>query len=422
MKKLLTDNNLTDSHDSMNDNLHSSSELNSTLKKCQSLITLQRIMIIRANPETKLTDKERMIALEKNYKLDIDITKKQNPEVINQRLKKYFNMNNYERNIKKVAWKKDLSKIYLGLNDDKDNKDNEFAEYNFEKREKKKDRLIFLKNFFGQLKSVKKGKIHKKRDKSKENLLNLNKYEKYYYHNQDKYNKKVNEEELDLIFNRLKTKYSPQKINDGNDGDNVAFKNCEINFITEVNNNTNFNFKDKLKKNNFRRQNLFNSKYHLNKFTPKFKTENNKFSFPKIKNSCETGKTKSKTITVENKMSKIPIKNIKTNISDKSIFNKNHLRLTKGINKNKTYLEQLKNIYKCDSKNKYRTITNENNNFEMPDLLIYKEKPLFKKNNQLFFSPLHYSKYEQMKEIRDKLNIVYGLTDKEVFAVYNKNI
>ena len=35
-------------------------------------------------------------------------------------------------------------------------------------------------------------------------------------------------EELDLIFNRLKTKYSPQKINDGNDGDNVAFKNCEI--------------------------------------------------------------------------------------------------------------------------------------------------------------------------------------------------
>ena len=422
MKKLLTDNNLTDSHDSMNDNLHSSSELNSTLKKCQSLITLQRIMIIRANPETKLTDKERMIALEKNYKLDIDITKKQNPEVINQRLKKFFNMNNYERNIKKVAWKKDLSKIYLGLNDDKDNKDNEFAEYNFEKREKKKDRLMFLKNFFGQLKSVKKGKIQKKRDKSKENLLNLNKYEKYYYHNQDKYNKKVNEEELDLIFNRLKTKYSPQKINDGNDGDNVAFKNCEINFITEVNNNTNFNFKDKLKKNNFRRQNLFNSKYHLNKFTPKFKTENNKFSFPKIKNSCETGKTKSKTITVENKMSKIPIKNIKTNISDKSIFNKNHLRLTKGINKNKTYLEQLKNIYKCDSKNKYRTITNENNNFEMPDLLIYKEKPLFKKNNQLFFSPLHYSKYEQMKEIRDKLNIVYGLTDKEVFAVYNKNI
>ena len=422
MKKLLTDNNLTDSHDSRNDNLHSSSELNSTLKKCQSLITLQRIMIIRANPETKLTDKERMIALEKNYKLDIDITKKQNPEVINQRLKKFFNMNNYERNIKKVAWKKDLSKIYLGLNDDKDNKDNEFAEYNFEKREKKKDRLMFLKNFFGQLKSVKKGKIQKKRDKSKENLLNLNKYEKYYYHNQDKYNKKVNEEELDLIFNRLKTKYSPQKINDGNDGDNVAFKNCEINFITEVNNNTNFNFKDKLKKNNFRRQNLFNSKYHLNKFTPKFKTENNKFSFPKIKNSCETGKTKSKTITVENKMSKIPIKNIKTNISDKSIFNKNHLRLTKGINKNKTYLEQLKNIYKCDSKNKYRTITNENNNFEMPDLLIYKEKPLFKKNNQLFFSPLHYSKYEQMKEIRDKLNIVYGLTDKEVFAVYNKNI
>ena len=422
MKKLLTDNDLTDSHDSLNDNIHTSSELNSTLKKCQSLITLQRIMIIRANPETKLTDKERIIAFEKNYKLDIDITKKQNPEVINQRLKKFFNMNNYERNIKKVAWKKDLSKIYLGLNDDKDNKDNEFAEYNFEKREKKKDKLMFLKNFFGQLKSIKKGKIRKKRDKSKENLLNLNKYEKYYYHNQDINYKKVNEEELDLIFNRLKIKYSPQKTIDGNNGDNITFKNEKKNFITEINNNNNFNFKDKLKKNNFRRQNLFNSKYHLNKFTHKFDIQNNKFSFPKIKNSYETEKTKSKTISVETKMTKIPIKNIKTTISENSIFNKNHLRLNKGINKNKTYLEQLKNIYKYGSKNKYRTITNENNNFEMPDLLTYKQKPLFKKNNQLFFSPLHYSKYEQMKEIRDKLNIVYGLTDKEVFAVYNKNI
>ena len=68
-------------------------------------------------------------------------------------------MNNYEKNIKKVAWQKDLSKIYLGLNDDKDNKNNEFAEYNFEKREKKKEGLMFLKNFFGQMKSVKKDKF-----------------------------------------------------------------------------------------------------------------------------------------------------------------------------------------------------------------------------------------------------------------------
>ena len=57
----------------------------------------------------------------------------------------------------------------------------------------------------------------------------------------------------------------------------------------------------------------------------------------------------------------------------------------------------------------------------MPQLLKYKEKPLFKKNNQLFFSPLHYSKYTQMKEIKDKL-VGIGFLDREVFAIYNKNI
>ena len=139
MKQFLTENNATatDSFDSFNDDLHSLSGLNSTLKKCQSLITLQRIMILRSNTNYENNEKEKK-DLEKHFVMDIDITKKQNPEVINSRLHNFFNMNNYQQNIKKHALKKDISKIYLGINDDKDNKDDELLEYNFKKREKKK--------------------------------------------------------------------------------------------------------------------------------------------------------------------------------------------------------------------------------------------------------------------------------------------
>jgi hypothetical protein len=93
------------------------------------------------------------------------------------------------------------------------------------------------------------------------------------------------------------------------------------------------------------------------------------------------------------------------------------------FNKNKTYNEQIKQIY--IGKNKYQYITlnkeNKNKNFDMPKLLEHKNYPLFKKNNQIFLSPLHYSKYEQMNEIRNKL-IKVGFLDKDVFKIYNKNV
>ena len=423
MEKLTIDSNLTESFDSEYENIYSPSSLNSTLKKCNSLISLQRLMILRADPETNPAKVIRLKDITSKNVIDIDITKKQNPEVINQRLKKFFNMNNYEKNIKSQAWKKDLNHIYLGLNDEKDNKDSQFFEYNFEKRNKKKEGLMFLRNFFGQLKMVKKDK-YKKRDKSKEKIINLNKYEKYYFHNRKNDPKKVNEEDLNILLNKLKIKYSPQKLKE------EKLNKMENKFLTEINNNS-FNFNNKFKSKDFRKQNLFNSKYHLNQMSKKFNTanneesirNNNRYLFPKIKSTFEIEKNKATMTMTEHKINNNELKYIKTNASDRTIFNKNKIKLNKGINKKKIYLENLKNIYKNKEKNKYRTINNESiNNFEMPKLLIYKEKPLFKKNNQLFFSPLHYSKYEQMREIKDKLIGVTGLLDKEVFAVYNKNI
>ena len=429
MKQFLTENNATatDSFDSFNDDLHCMSGLNSTLKKCQSLITLQRIMILRSNTNYENNEKEKK-DLEKHFVMDIDITKKQNPEVINSRLHNFFNMNNYQQNIKKHALKKDISKIYLGINDDKDNKDDELLEYNFKKREKKKEGLMFLKNFFGQLKTVK-DKSYKKRDKSKEKLINLNKFEKYYYHSKDKEIENVKDEEINLLLNKLKRKYSPQKLKDEKTKLDET-KNTKVKFLTEINQNNSYIFNKKIK-NKLERQNLFKYNYHLNELSRKLDREkknninnktNNNFLFPKIKSTYEIENNKSNTIMVEHKINKSEIKNIKGTISDKNIFNKNKVKINKGINKNKIYLEQLKSIYKNDNKKKYITINNNSKNFDMPELLKYREKPLFRKNNQLFFSPLHYSKYEQMKEIRDKLTGVTGLMDKEVFAVYNKNI
>ena len=433
MKKLLTDSNISDSNDSYHDNLKTKSELNSTLKKCQSLMTLQKIMIIRADPNLTSAEIEKNINIEKKYNLDVDITNKHSSEFINKKIKHFFNMSNYEQSIKNEALKKDLSKIYLGLNNDKDNKEDEYEEYNFERREKKKNDLMFLRNFFGQLKSVKKDKAYKLKDKSKENPLHLNRYEKYYFKDKDK--KEIKEEDLNLLLNKLKIKYSPQKQNDEYKTINIDKSNNK--YLTEISKNTNFN--DKIKINNFKRRNLFNSHYHLNQITKRLKTDNqsinnnNRYTlndknfFPKITNNYDIDKNKSKTIVNDHRANRNGSKNFKVAISDKNIFdkNKNQQKFFKGINRNKTYLEKLKKIYKSDSNNKYRTINinniNKINNFEMPKLLKYKEKPLFKKNNQLFFSPMHYSKYEQMKEIRDKL-IGIGFLDNEVFAVYNKNI
>ena len=104
--------------------------------------------------------------LEKYY-LNGDMTNKQSDDVINNRIKNnIFNLNNYEQNIKKEAWQKDLNKIYLGLNDENKGKsDNAFFDYNYNSRNKKKEGLIFIKNFFVKMKSAKKTKnLYKKRN------------------------------------------------------------------------------------------------------------------------------------------------------------------------------------------------------------------------------------------------------------------
>ena len=79
-------------------------------------------------------------------------------------------------------------------------------------------------------------------------------------------------------------------------------------------------------------------------------------------------------------MKKGEVKNIKGNISDKNMLNKN-----KVINRNKIYLDQLKQIYKSKSNNKYKTLNKKNGKFEIPELLHFRDIPLLKKNNQYFF-------------------------------------
>ena len=105
----------------------------------------------------------------KSLENDVDLTNKHNFLVINNRLKKFFNINNYEYNLEKEALKKDLNKMYLAVNNSDDNKvenENEFGEYNFELRAKKKDGLLFMKNFFGKMKNMKSQKKVKKKKNS----------------------------------------------------------------------------------------------------------------------------------------------------------------------------------------------------------------------------------------------------------------
>ena len=433
MKHVLTDDSLSDSNESFSEKIRHSLEMNSALKRCQSLILLQRMLILKANQNSGVNIKKE--DLEKNYEMEIDKTEKNNVVVINDRIKNIFNMNNYVQNIKKEAWKKDLSKIYLGLGDEKGNNYNEFIEYNFEKRDKKKEGLNILKNFFGKLKSVKKIQRYKKKDKSKENILNLNKFEKYFYHIKDKNQKNlnINDLELNLILNKLKDRFNLK--NDKEDKKENKTVNREIlhgknrtNFITEINHKDYYFNNINKKKKVVLKKKLFNSKYHLkNKIINTESNINNgnknKLLFPKIRITHEVPKKEIKTISSAHKDNK-SLKNRKGNISDKNIFNKNKnkIQITKSINRNKTYLEQLKNIYSSERKRRENFMKNNMNNYEMPELLKYREKPLFKKKNKLFFSPLHYSKYEQLREIKDKLTGTTGLLDKEVFKEYNQNI
>lgn len=351
-----------ENNDYINEIIHKKLGLNSTLKKCQSLIDLQRMMLIK---EYNIKNQE---LLEKYY-LNDDITNKQSNDVINSKIKNIFNMNNYEQNIKSEAWQKDMSKMFLGLNDENKGKsENAYFEYNYNNRNKKKEGLLFIRNFFGKMKSAKKIKniYNKKIDK----IFDKNKFENYKY--KYKYEKKEEksrnkEKDVNKIWNQISHKYnhnfslkeSKMKMNDYNN----------IRLLTEIKNsksNKNFINKYKIKKN----------------------------IFPEIASSNST----------------------------KNIKNKKNMQISK-IYGNKTFNEQLKSIYIGQNKYKYMTINTEekNKNFDMPDLLEHKKIPLFKKNRKVYLSPLHYSKYEQMMEIKNKL-IKVGLHDKEVFKIYNKNV
>ena len=446
MKKIYDDEELSDSY---TDNLRSISKLSSTLKKCQSLISKNKMLFLINNSQS---GKDENDFLYQKYNLDVDITKKENADFINRRMKQFFNLENYEQNIKKEAWKKDISKMFLGLNnnaniDGNDNNENELLEYNFEKREKKKEGLMFLKNFFKQMKSIKKNKL--KKDIKKERAVKLNKYENYNYNDKHFFEKKINNEEINFLINKLRNRYSPKKVKEENKNEK---KNEIINSLTEINVNKNsITISDKIK-DNLGRKSLFHPQKSINQTSQRYNTENNynennnslndKFSFPKIKNSFSANRyntinnEKIKNVKNSNEsssnryntisndyqigkrsykiMKKGEAKNIKTSISGKYTFNKN-----KGINRNKLYLEQLKQIYKSKSNNKHKVLNKKNGKFEIPELLHYRDIPLLKKNNQLFFSPLHYSKFAQMKGIRDKL---IGIFDNEVFNIYNKNI
>ena len=451
MKKIYDDEELSDSY---TDNLRSISKLSSTLKKCQSLITKNKMLFHINNSQSGKDDSE---DLYQKYDLDVDITKKENDDFINKRMKLFFNLENYEQNIKKETWKKDITKMFLGLNNNDNNivgnsnneNGNELGEYNFEKRENKKEGLMFLKNFFKQMKSIKKNKL--KKDIKKERAIKLNKNDNYNYNYNDKhfFEKKINDEEINFLINKLRNRYSPKKPKEENKNEK---KNEIINSLTESNVNKNsISISDKIK-DDLGKKSLFHPLKSINQNNQRFNTENNyneknnnlndKFSFPKIKNSSSTNRyntinnekiknvknsydnSRNRYNTISNDyqnrkrpyniMKKGEVKNIKGNISDKNMINK-----SKVINRNKIYLDQLKQIYKSKSNNKYKTLNKNNGKFEIPKLLHFRDMPLIKKNNQYFFSPLHYSKYAQMKGIRDKL---IGIFDKEVFAIYNKNI
>ena len=58
---------------------------------------------------------------------------------------------------------------------------------------------------------------------------------------------------------------------------------------------------------------------------------------------------------------------------------------------------------------------------EMPELLQDKQINFFKKNNKIFLSPLHFSKYVQMNAIKNSL-IKEGFLDKDVFKSCTNNI
>lgn len=358
----------------INEMIHRKLELSETFKKCESIMNMERLMTIK---EYNARNKN---LLEKYYN-DDDMTNKQSNEVINKKIKNIFNLNNYEQNIKRIAWQKDLSKMYLGLNDENGGKnENGFFDYNFNKRNKKKESLIFIKNFFGKMKSVKKFKnLFNKRN------TNVKTYQKIMFNNNDnkkyldkkKETKKEKEEEINKIWDKIKIKYNSSF----KDINGKELHNNYIKFYTEIN--------------NFKKKNLFQTKSPT--YTNNKNTKINKFFFPKIATSKST----------------------------RGIF-KTKNKGNKSISRNKRYKEKLKNIYEGNNKYKYMTLNSESNknslkNLDMPELLKDKKVQLFKKNNKIFLSPLHFSKYVQMNDIKNSL-IKEGFLDKDVFKICNKNI
>ena len=225
-----------------------------------------------------------------------------------------------------------------------------------------------------------------RKEKSKDNLLRLYRVGNNNYNDKDRYIKKISDDELNLLFNKLKTRYSPQKSTDESGesrGDNknhliydsMTERNSKINF--NKNNNKNSN---KIKHIIFKKKNNSNSKYHLNKIGLKLNTENNdmahnnirsnKYLFPKIKNySIEDKKTYiTNSESALNKVSfknkeRSESKNIKVNISDNSIFTRNK---NKEIKNSKSYLEHLKEIYKSKKlKDIYKTVNLSFHNYRL---------------------------------------------------------
>lgn len=380
--------------------IHTKLEFDSALKKCQSLINLQRMLILRENGIKSQN------LLEK-YFLNDDFTNKQNNEVINNKIKDIFNINNYEKNIKSEAWQKDMSKMFLGLNDENKGKiENAFFEYNYNNRNKKKEGLLFIRNFFGQMKNIKKGKkfiFNTKKDKQEHD--NKNKSKKYV--RETKFNKKENEKEINNIVNKIIRKYSPRKkyLTINLNSDYKAF-----NTLTEMNNKSknsrnyihnsasNYN-------NNIQKKNLFQST-----------------NIKSLKNINTNPQKKLELNTINN------YTNIKPNNSQKNIFPKiihNKYNDNKSLYIYKGFSEKLKEVYEGKIKYKYMTLNTESKkvkkDMEMPELLEHRNVKLFKKNKITFLSPLHFAKIVQMKEIRNKL-ITEGILDKDVFKIYNKNI
>ena len=156
------------------------------------------------------------------------------------------------------------------------------------------------------------------------------------------------------------------------------------------------------------------------------KRSDNIILFPKLPNILELGEKKN-TNTNTDREKKTVITNSESEINKNEKKNNLYDRLEKNIQnkfnfdfRNKFYLNKIKGIYESPGKdkNEKQVFDLDNNIFNLPKLLKYKDEPLIKKNSKLFFSLLHYTKYMQMKRIKNR---IAGIKDKDVFDYYNKN-